>query len=88
MTFIDEKMFEEIQTELAEKFGGVTRYPPFNGPSRNAGVRRDGINNTGFFVVAPNKQENIEWLSSYKETLKSRQNQESIFMTISPSMIV
>ncbi|HEX2614192.1 MAG TPA: cache domain-containing protein [Nitrososphaera sp.] len=88
MTVVDEKMFEEIQTELAEKFGGVTRYPSFNGTSMNAGVRRDGINNTGFFVVAPNTQENIEWFSSYKETLKSRLNQESIFMTISPSMIV
>lgn len=88
MTTIDEKMFEEIQTELAEKFGGVTRHPSFNGTSIHAGVRLDGINNTGFFVVAPNTQENVEWFSNYKEVLKARLNQENIFMTISPSMIV
>jgi hypothetical protein len=88
MTIIDEKMFEETQAELAQKFGGVTRYSSFNGTSMYAGVRLDGINNTGFFVVAPNTQENVDWFSSYKETLKSRLNQEDIFMTISPSMIV
>jgi hypothetical protein len=88
MTTIDEKMFEEIQPELAERFGGVTRHPSFNGTSIHAGVRLDGINNTGFFVVAPNTQENIEWFSNYKEVLKARLNQENIFMTISPSMIV
>ena len=86
-TPIENERFEEIRTELANQFGGVTVLPRFNGTSIRDGVRNDGTNNAGFFVVVQNTQENIEWLIQYKQTLKERLNQDRIFMTFSPTVI-
>jgi hypothetical protein len=86
-TQIENERFEEIRTELANQFGGVTVLPRFNGTSIHDGVRNDGTNNSGFFVVIQNTPENIEWLIEYKQTLKERLNQDRIFMTFSPTVI-
>ncbi|WP_415281218.1 hypothetical protein [Candidatus Nitrososphaera sp. FF02] len=84
---IGEDALYEIQRELAEEFGGVTRYPPFSGSSVEAdGTIHDGVNNAGFFVVAQNTPENMEKFEAYKETLEARLD-KSVFMTISPSAI-
>ena len=88
-TTVGEEMLRDIQTELALEFGGVTRYPPFNGSSLNDdGAVHDGINNAGFFVVAQNTPENVEWFATYKETLEGRLGVDGIFMTMSPSAIM
>jgi hypothetical protein len=86
-TPIEYERFEEIRTELATQFGGVTVLPRFNGTSIRDGVRNDGTNNSGFFVVVENKAENVEWLIQYKQELKERLNQDRIFMTFSPTVI-
>ena len=86
-TPIENERFEEIRTELATRFGGVTVLPRFNGTSIRGEVRNDGTNNSGFFVVVQNAPENIEWLIQYKQTLKERLNQDRIFMTFSPTAI-
>jgi hypothetical protein len=46
------------------------------------------MNNSGFYVVAPNTLENLEWFANYKQILKERLHQDRIFMTFSPTMIV
>jgi hypothetical protein len=80
---IEERTLHKIQTELAAKFGGLTRYPAFNGSSTGSdGQVHDDINNAGLFVVAPNTPENIEWFSTYKQTLEARLDQDGIFMMI------
>lgn len=80
---IEERTLHKIQTELAAKFGGLTRYPAFNGSSTGSdGQVHDDINNAGLFVVAPNTHENIEWFSTYKQTLEARLDQDGIFMMI------
>jgi hypothetical protein len=86
-TPIENHRFEEIRTELATQFGGVTVLPRFNGTSIRDGVRNDGTNNSGFFVVVENNAENIEWLIQYKLVLKERLNQDRIFMTFTPTVI-
>jgi hypothetical protein len=86
-TLIESEKFEEIRTELANRFGGVTVLPHFNGTSVRDGVRNDGTNNSGFFVIVQNNYENIEWLIEYKQMLKERLNQDRIFMTFSPTVI-
>lgn len=86
-TPIENDRFEEIRTELATQFGGVTVLPQFNGTSIREGVRNDGTNNSGFFVVVENNAENIEWLIQYKLVLKERLNQDRIFMTFTPTVI-
>ncbi|HXV47103.1 MAG TPA: hypothetical protein VD736_10575 [Nitrososphaera sp.] len=86
-TPIENKRFEEIRTELATQFGGVTVLPRFNGTSLRDGIRNDGTNNSGFFVVVESNAENIEWLIQYKLALKERLNQDRIFMTFSPTVI-
>lgn len=87
-TVIENQKFDEIRTELATRFGGVTVLPPFNGTTIRNDTRYDGTNNSGFYVVAPNTKENLEWFSNYKQTLKDRLDQDRIFMTVSPTMIV
>lgn len=86
-TQIESERFEEIRTELATQFGGVTVLPRFNGTSIHDGVRNDGTNNSGFFVVVDNSAENIGWLIHYKSVLQDRLNQDRIFMTFSPTAI-
>jgi hypothetical protein len=86
-TPIENERFEEIRTELATRFGGVTVLPRFNGTSIRDGIRNDGTNNSGFFVVVQNNQQNIEWLIEYKQILKERLNQDRIFMTFSPTAV-
>ena len=86
-TEIENEKFDEIRTEMATRFGGVTVLPHFNGTSIRNETRYDGTNNSGFYVVAPNTIENLEWLVSYKQTLKDRLQQDRIFMTFSPTMI-
>lgn len=84
---IGEDALYEIQRELAEEFGGVTRYPPFGGSSVEAdGTIHDDTDNAGFFVVARNTPENIEKFEAYRETLETRLG-KSVFMTMSPSAI-
>jgi hypothetical protein len=86
-TPIENERFEEIRTELATQFGGVTVLPRFNGTSIRDGVRNDGTNNSGFFVVVENKSENIDWLMEYKAVLRERLSQDRIFMTFTPTVI-
>lgn len=86
-TVIENEKFDEIRTELATRFGGVTILPPFNGTSIRNETRYDGTNNSGFYVVAQNTVENLEWFANYKQTLKDRLDQDRIFMTFSPTMI-
>jgi hypothetical protein len=87
-TAIENEKFDEIRTDLATRFGGVTVLPHFNGTSIRNETRYDGTNNSGFYVVAPNTAENLEWFSNYKQILKERLDQDRIFMTVSPTMIV
>lgn len=87
-TAIENEKFDEIRTELATRFGGVTVLPHFNGTSIRNETRYDGTNNSGFYVVVPNTTENLEWFANYKQTLKDRLDQDRIFMTVSPTMIV
>jgi hypothetical protein len=86
-TAIENQKFDEIRTEIAARFGGVTLLPHFNGTSIRNETRYDGINNSGFYVVVPNTIENLEWFVNYKQTLKDRLQQDRIFMTFSPIMI-
>jgi len=86
-TEIENMEFEEIRTELATRFGGVTVLTPFNGTTIHNETRYDGVNNSGFYVVAPNTIENLEWFVNYKQTLKDRLHQDRIFMTFSPTVI-
>lgn len=86
-TVIENEKFDEIRTELATRFGGVTILPPFNGTSIRNETRYDGTNNSGFYVVAQNTVENLEWFANYKQTLKDRLDHDRIFMTFSPTMI-
>ena len=86
-TLIESERFEEIRTELATRFGGVTVLPHFNGTSIRDGIRNDGTNNSGLFVVVQNNSDNIEWLIQYKQILKERLSQDRIFMTFSPTII-
>lgn len=86
-TVIENIEFEEIRVELATRFGGVTVLTPFNGTSIHNETRYDGVNNSGFYVVAPNTIENLEWFVNYKQTLKDRLHQDRIFMTFSPTVI-
>jgi len=86
-TAIEDEKFDQIRTDLATRFGGVTVLPPFNGTSIRNETRYDGINNSGFYVVAPNTKENLDWFVNYKQTLKDRLDQDRIFMTVSPTMI-
>ena len=86
-TPIESERFEEIRTELAARFGGVTVLPNFNGTSIRDGIRNDGTNNSGFFVIVQNDSDNIEWLIQYKQILKERLDQDRIFMTFSPTII-
>ena len=86
-TAIENQKFDEIRTEIAARFGGVTLLPHFNGTSIRNETRYDGINNSGFYVVVPNTMENLEWFVNYKQTLKDRLQQDRIFMTFSPIMI-
>lgn len=79
--------FNEIRTELATRFGGVTLIPHFNGTTILNETRYDGINNSGFYVIVSNTKENLEWFINYKQTLKDRLEQDRIFMTFSPTMI-
>jgi len=87
-TAIENEKFDEIRTELATRFGGVTVLPHFNGTSIRNDTRYDGTNNSGFYVVAPNTIENLEWFANYKQIWKERLDQDRIFMTVSPTMIV
>ena len=87
-TEIENEKLDEIRTELATQFGGVTVLPHFNGTTIRNDTRYDGTNNSGFYVVASNTVENLEWFSNYKQTLKDRLDQDRIFMTVSPTMIV
>ena len=87
-TAIENEKLDEIRTDLATRFGGVTALPQFNGTSIRNDTRYDGTNNSGFYVVAPNTVENLEWFANYKQTLKDRLDQDRIFMTVSPTMIV
>ena len=79
--------FNEIRTELATRFGGVTLIPHFNGTTILNETRYDGINNSGFYVIVSNTKDNLEWFINYKQTLKDRLEQDRIFMTFSPTMI-
>lgn len=87
-TAIENEKFDEIRTELATRFGGVTVLPHFNGTSIRNDTRSDGTNNSGFYVVVPNTAENLEWFANYKQTLKDRLQQDRIFMTVTPTMII
>jgi len=87
-TAIENEKFDEIRTDLATRFGGVTILPHFNGTTIRNDTRYDGTNNSGFYVVASNTVENLEWFANYKQTLKERLDQDRIFMTVSPTMIV
>jgi 4a-hydroxytetrahydrobiopterin dehydratase len=87
-TAISQELLEQARTELAERFGGVTVLPTFSGTTIQDGTRHDGESNAGFFVVAPNTPENIEWFTDYRETMEKRFGIDGIFMTISPSMII
>jgi hypothetical protein len=87
-TIIENEKFDEIRTELATLFGGVTVLPHFNGTSIRNDTRYDGTNNSGFYVVAPNTAENLEWFTNYKQILRERLDQDRIFMTVTPTMIV
>lgn len=87
-TAIENEKFDEIRTELAIRFGAVTLLPHFNGTSISNETRYDGTNNSGFYVVVPNTIENLEWFANYKQTLKDRLQQDRIFMTFSPTMII
>ncbi len=69
-TIIENIEFEKIRTELATRFGGVTVLTPFNGTTIQNETRHDGVNNSGFYVVAPNTMENLDWFANYKQTLK------------------
>lgn len=86
-TAIENEKFDEIRTDLATRFGGVTVLPHFNGTSIRNETRYDGTNNSGFYVVTSNTVENLEWFANYKQTLKDRLDQDRIFMTFSPTMI-
>ena len=86
-TAIENEKFDEIRTEMAIQFGGVTILPHFNGTSIRNETRYDGTNNSGFYVIVPNTIENLEWFINYKQTLKDRLQQDRIFMTFSPTMI-
>jgi len=86
-TEIENMEFDEIRTELATRFGGVTVLTPFNGTTIHNETRYDGVNNSGFYVVAPNTIENLEWFVNYKQTLNDRLHQDRIFMTFSPTVI-
>jgi len=86
-TEIENEKFNEIRTELATRFGGVTSIPHFNGTSIHNETRYDGANNSGFYVVVSNTKENLDWFINYKQTLKDRLEQDRIFMTFSPTMI-
>ncbi|UVS68767.1 4a-hydroxytetrahydrobiopterin dehydratase [Nitrososphaera viennensis] len=86
-TTIGQELLEQTRTELAERFGGVTVLPPFSGTTIQNGTRHDGASNAGFFVVAPNTPENIEWFLDYREAIEERFGIDGIFTTISPSMI-
>jgi cellulose synthase/poly-beta-1,6-N-acetylglucosamine synthase-like glycosyltransferase len=86
-TAIENIEFKQIRTELATRFGGVTVLTPFNGTTIHNETRYDGVNNSGFYVVAPNTLENLEWFVNYKQTLKDRLHQDRIFVTFSPTMI-
>lgn len=86
-SIIEIEKFNEIRTELATHFGGVTLLPHFNGTSIRNETRYDGVNNSGFYVVASNTKENLEWFINYKQTLTDRLQQDRIFMTFSPIMI-
>jgi len=87
-TTIKNTEFEEMRTEIATRFGGVTVLTPFNGTSIHNETRYDGVNNSGFYVVAQNTKENLEWFVNYKQILKDRLHQDRIFMTFSPTTIV
>ncbi len=87
-TAIENEKYDEIRTELATRFGGVTLLPHFNGTSIRNETRYDGVNNSGFYVVVPNTKENLDWFGNYKQTLKDRLQQDRIFMTVSPTMII
>lgn len=86
-TEIENAKFNEIRTELATRFGGVTLIPHFNGTSIHNETRYDGMNNSGFYVVVSNTKENLEWFINYKQVLKDRLEQDRIFMTFSPTMV-
>ncbi|HSB57276.1 MAG TPA: hypothetical protein VLD38_05670 [Nitrosopumilaceae archaeon] len=87
-TIIESEKFDEIRTDLATRFGGVTLLPQFNGTTIRNETRYDGVNNSGFYVVVSNTAENLEWFASYKQTLTDRLDQDRIFMTVSPTMII
>jgi 4a-hydroxytetrahydrobiopterin dehydratase len=87
-TAISQELLEQARTELAERFGGVTVLPTFSGTTIKNGTRQDGESNAGFFVVAPNTPENIEWFMDYRETMEKRFGIDGIFMTMSPSVII
>jgi len=87
-TSIESEKFDEIRTELATRFGGVTILPQFNGTTIRNETRYDGVNNSGFYVIVSNTAENLEWFTNYKQTLKDRLDQDRIFMTVSPTMII
>lgn len=85
---VEEEEIYEVQRDLTLRFGGATRYPPFNGSSMNPdGTVHDGVNNSGFFVIAQNTQTNLDFFDSYREKLQNRLDTR-VFMTISPSVIV
>lgn len=79
---IEGKKYSDIFDDLMDKFGGCTvdNTPLLGGWIDPITKKRVNDENTTYWVVCTESEENIKFFRNYKETLKKRFQQEDIMM--------
>jgi hypothetical protein len=81
---IEKSKFLKTKEELAAKFHGCTALTPAEGLWIDDDFTKYYDVNSGFYVVAPYKEDSITYFEDYKTVLKKRFKQKKIFITYYP----
>jgi hypothetical protein len=83
-TEIEKSKFLETREELAAKFIGCTALTPAEGLWIDKDSTKYYDVNSGFYVVAPYREDSIGFFEDYKTKLKKRFDQREIFIIYYP----